>query len=62
MENKKDHVDAFNEKFTHLTVADLSKADKQRLKLEGSDLSKFNHLPVTDLILEFANLIDPKIY
>lgn len=44
------------------TVADLSKADKERLQLGGSDLSKFQNLPLTDIILELNNLLDSKVY
>ena len=62
MENKKDHVDSFSERFTSLTVGDLSKADKERLRLLGTDLSSFTSLPLTDLILELVNLLDPKVY
>lgn len=43
-------------------MANLSKADKQRLKLNGTDLSQLSSLPLTDLILELVNLIDPKVY
>lgn len=62
LENKKDHADTFSERFTHLTVGDLSKTDKERLRLDGSDLSKFHQFPITDLILELVHLLDPKIH
>jgi hypothetical protein len=39
----------------------LSKADKERLRLGGSDLSKLKQLPLTDLVLEFVNLLDAKV-
>lgn len=55
-------MDSFSEKFTTLTIGDLSKADKQKLQLRGSDLSAFTSLPLTDLILEFVNLLDPKVH
>lgn len=45
-----------------MSIGDLSKADRERFRLGGSDLSKFDSLPVTDLILELVNLLDPKVY
>jgi hypothetical protein len=51
LENKKDPADAFNDRFTALTIGDLSKQDKERLRLRGVDLSQYHSLPLTDLIL-----------
>ena len=62
LENKRDHADAFSERFTSLTVGDLTKVDKERLRLQGTDLTEFSSLPLTDLILELVNLLDPKVY
>ena len=51
LENKKDPADAFNDRFIALTIGDLSKQDKERLRLRGVDLSQYHSLPLTDLIL-----------
>ncbi len=62
LENKKESVEMFSEKFTHLAVGDLSVKDRERLNLGGSDLGKFAQFPLTDLILELVHLLDPKVY
>lgn len=62
LENKKDTNDVFAEKFSYLSIGDLSKADKERLRLGGSDLTKYSHLALSDVILELVNLLDPKVY